>query len=59
VLDSIEFARGGAGSKWGSVRSAMGHPQPFPLKFVALGNEDYKFKMYKGKYGPISKIDKY
>uniref|UniRef100_A0ACD5Y482 Uncharacterized protein n=1 Tax=Avena sativa TaxID=4498 RepID=A0ACD5Y482_AVESA len=50
VLDSIESARGSAGSKWGSVRSAMGHPEPFPLKYVALGNEDCKFKIYKSNY---------
>ncbi|KAF3771789.1 Alpha-L-arabinofuranosidase 1 [Nymphaea thermarum] len=40
VLDSIEFARGNSTSKWGSVRAAMGHPEPFQLNHVALGNED-------------------
>ena len=32
VLDSLEFARGSANSSWGSVRAAMGHPEPFPVK---------------------------
>ncbi|EMS66249.1 Alpha-L-arabinofuranosidase 1 [Triticum urartu] len=40
VLDSLEFARGSAKSTWGSVRAAMGHPERFPLKYVAVGNED-------------------
>ncbi|XP_037429950.1 alpha-L-arabinofuranosidase 1-like isoform X2 [Triticum dicoccoides] len=40
VLDSLEFARGSAKSTWGSVRAAMGHPEQFPLKYVAVGNED-------------------
>ncbi|KAJ4971892.1 hypothetical protein NE237_004991 [Protea cynaroides] len=50
VLDSIEFARGDPGSKWGSVRAAMGHPEPFNLKYVAIGNEDCRKKNYKGNY---------
>jgi len=40
VLDSLEFARGSANSTWGSIRAAMGHPEPFPLQYVAIGNED-------------------
>uniref|UniRef100_A0A453HRF4 non-reducing end alpha-L-arabinofuranosidase n=1 Tax=Aegilops tauschii subsp. strangulata TaxID=200361 RepID=A0A453HRF4_AEGTS len=40
VLDSLEFARGSAKSTWGSVRAAMGHPERFQLKYVAVGNED-------------------
>ncbi|XP_043691447.1 alpha-L-arabinofuranosidase 1-like [Telopea speciosissima] len=50
VLDSIEFARGDSGSKWGSVRAAMGHPEPFDLRYVAIGNEDCWKKNYKGNY---------
>ncbi|TVU27137.1 hypothetical protein EJB05_29719 [Eragrostis curvula] len=50
VLDSLEFARGSADSKWGSVRAAMGHPEPFPVKYVAIGNEDCGKKFYRGNY---------
>jgi len=50
VLDSIEFARGSANSTWGSVRAAMGHPEPFPVKYVAIGNEDCGKKFYRGKF---------
>uniref|UniRef100_A0A0E0RD96 non-reducing end alpha-L-arabinofuranosidase n=1 Tax=Oryza rufipogon TaxID=4529 RepID=A0A0E0RD96_ORYRU len=50
VLDSLEFARGSAESTWGSVRSAMGHPERFPLKYVAIGNEDCGKEFYRGNY---------
>lgn len=48
ILDSIEFARGGADSKWGSVRAEMGHPEPFQLTHIAIGNEDCGKKHYRG-----------
>ncbi|XP_026413768.1 alpha-L-arabinofuranosidase 1-like [Papaver somniferum] len=50
MLESIEFARGDANTKWGSVRAAMGHPEPFNLKYVAIGNEDCGKKNYRGNY---------
>jgi len=50
VLDSLEFARGSANSSWGSVRAAMGHPEPFPVKYAAIGNEDCGKKFYNGNY---------
>lgn len=50
VLDSIEFARGEPTSKWGSVRAAMGHPAPFELKYMAIGNEDCGKKNYRGDF---------
>ncbi|KAF6163868.1 hypothetical protein GIB67_024723 [Kingdonia uniflora] len=50
VLDSLEFARGDSNSTWGSVRAAMGHPQPFDLRYVAVGNEDCGKKNYRGNY---------
>jgi len=48
ALDGLEFARGDSNSKWGSVRAAMGHPEPFDLKYVAVGNEDCGKKNYRG-----------
>jgi alpha-N-arabinofuranosidase len=41
ALDLIEFANGSADSKWGSVRSGMGHPEPFNMKFLGIGNEQW------------------
>jgi alpha-L-arabinofuranosidase len=39
TLDAIEYAIGPVDSKWGQVRARMGHPAPFPLKYVQIGNE--------------------
>ncbi|PHT63470.1 Alpha-L-arabinofuranosidase 2 [Capsicum annuum] len=39
TLDGIEFSRGASNSTWVSVRAAMGHPEPFDLRYVAVGNE--------------------
>lgn len=41
VLDLVEFANGGVNTKWGSVRASMGHPEPFNLKYVGIGNEQW------------------
>ena len=41
ALDLIEFANGAATSKWGKVRADMGHPEPFGLKMIAIGNEQW------------------
>ncbi|KAJ0961544.1 hypothetical protein J5N97_001717 [Dioscorea zingiberensis] len=56
ALDSIEFASGEADSKWGSVRASMGHPEPFELKYVALGNQDCWKKNYRAAYPDIQLI---
>ncbi|XP_050369283.1 alpha-L-arabinofuranosidase 1-like isoform X2 [Argentina anserina] len=50
ALDGIEFARGSPDSTWGSLRAAMGHPEPFDLRYVAVGNEDCGKKNYRGNY---------
>jgi alpha-L-arabinofuranosidase len=41
ALDLIEFANGAATSAWGRRRVEMGHPAPFNLKFVGVGNEQW------------------
>ena len=40
ALDLIEWANGPADSKWGKVRANAGHPEPFNLKYLGLGNEE-------------------
>ncbi|MER6980500.1 alpha-L-arabinofuranosidase C-terminal domain-containing protein [Streptomyces carpinensis] len=40
TLDLIEFANGPATSKWGKVRAEMGHPKPFHLTHIEVGNEE-------------------
>jgi alpha-L-arabinofuranosidase len=41
ALDLIEFANGSITSHWGNIRATMGHPEPFNLKFLAVGNEQW------------------
>jgi alpha-N-arabinofuranosidase len=41
ALDLIEFANGSANSKWGKVRTQLGHPAPFNMKFIGVGNEQW------------------
>lgn len=40
ALDLIEFATGPADSYWGQKRALLGHPEPFSLKYLAIGNEE-------------------
>ena len=41
ALDEIEYVTGPATSKWGALRAKAGHPQPFKLTYVEVGNEDW------------------
>ncbi len=41
ALDLIEFANGDTSSTWGKVRAGMGHPEPFHLKMMGVGNENW------------------
>ena len=41
ALDLVEFANGPADSPWGAKRAAMGHPEPFHLKMMGVGNEQW------------------
>jgi alpha-L-arabinofuranosidase len=41
ALDLIEFANGDATTPWGKVRAGMGHPAPFNLKMMGVGNENW------------------
>ncbi|WP_353707730.1 alpha-L-arabinofuranosidase C-terminal domain-containing protein [Cellulosimicrobium sp. ES-005] len=40
TVDLIEFANGDVTTEWGAVRAELGHPEPFGLKYVGLGNEE-------------------
>ena len=53
ALDLIEFANGPVDSKWGKVRAEMGHPAPFNLKFLGVGNEQWDYDEAHGNYGPV------
>jgi len=41
ALDLIEFANGAVTTNWGKIRSDMGHPKPFNLKYIGVGNEQW------------------
>jgi len=41
ALDLIEFANGPVTSTWGKVRAEMGHPKPFGMKYIGIGNEQW------------------
>lgn len=40
TVDLIEFANGGTDTEWGARRAALGHPEPFGLDMIGLGNEE-------------------
>jgi alpha-L-arabinofuranosidase len=41
ALDLVEFANGAPDTKWGKVRAQMGHPEPFNMKYLGIGNEQW------------------
>ncbi len=50
ALDLIEFANGAPSTAWGAKRAAMGHPEPFGMKMLGIGNEQWGpqyFERYK------------
>ena len=44
AVDLVEFANGDVSTTWGKLRAEMGHPEPFNLKFLAIGNEQWDYK---------------
>ena len=53
VLDLVEWANGPANSEWGSVRAAAGHPEPFNLEFIGIGNEDKMTPEFEERFSMI------
>ncbi|MCM1164303.1 MAG: carbohydrate binding domain-containing protein [Muribaculaceae bacterium] len=41
AVDLVEFANGDTTTQWGALRASMGHPEPFGLKYLAIGNEQW------------------
>ncbi|MGO9206843.1 MAG: alpha-L-arabinofuranosidase C-terminal domain-containing protein [Candidatus Limnocylindrales bacterium] len=50
VLDLIEYANGPATSKWGAKRAAAGHPGPFRLQYLGVGNEDHITPVFEERF---------
>ena len=69
IEDAIEYAQGDASTEWGAKRTAAGHPEPFKLKYIELGNEQWAdsyadrfnqlYKTLKDKYPEITFICTY
>lgn len=53
ILDLVEYANGPADSKWGRVRAEAGHPEPFNLKYLGIGNEDLISEAFKQRFKMI------
>jgi alpha-L-arabinofuranosidase len=66
ALDLVEFANGPTNSPWGARRAGLGHPQPFRLRFLAIGNEQWQqgyfdryaifYRALKAKYPELQLI---
>lgn len=66
AVDAIEYANGPVTSKWGAVRAKNGHPKPFNLKYLEIGNENggpaynERYKLFydavKAKYPEVTTI---
>jgi alpha-N-arabinofuranosidase len=60
ALEEIEYVTGGPDTKWGAERVKNGHPAPFTLHYVEVGNEDQfdRQKTYDGRYAQFYKAIK-
>jgi alpha-L-arabinofuranosidase len=58
AVDAIDYANGPATSTWGALRAKAGHPEPFGLRYVEIGNEDGLNPLYIDRYMLIYKAIK-
>jgi alpha-N-arabinofuranosidase len=60
AMDELEYVTGGTDTKWGAVRAKDGHPQPFKLTYVEIGNEEWfdRSGSYDERYAQFSKAIK-
>jgi len=58
VLDLIEYANGDVKTTWGKKRAEAGHPQPFNLKYIGIGNEDLITDVFEERFAMIFKAVK-
>lgn len=55
VLDLIEYCNGAPTTTWGSRRAEAGHPEPFNLEYIGIGNEDHITPEFEERYAMIVK----
>lgn len=53
VLALVEWANGPADSHWGALRAAAGHPEPFGLEYLGVGNEDTLTDTFRDRFSRI------
>jgi alpha-L-arabinofuranosidase len=53
VLDLVEYANGGTGTRWGALRAEHGHPAPYGLRYLGVGNEDEMTDDFRDRYARI------
>ena len=53
VLDLIEYANGDVTTEWGARRAADGHPDPFDMKYLGIGNEDMITEVFEPRFRMI------
>ncbi|MBO9618153.1 MAG: carbohydrate binding domain-containing protein [Niabella sp.] len=58
ILDLVEWANGAPTTKWGKLRAAAGHPKPFNLTYIGIGNEDLISDVFKERFTMIYKAVK-
>ena len=56
ALDEVEYVTGETSTRWGAERARDGHPAPFPLRYIEVGNEDYldKSGSYPERYAQFA-----
>ncbi|KAL2117165.1 hypothetical protein VTJ04DRAFT_9333 [Mycothermus thermophilus] len=50
AIDQLEYAMGDVTTKWGALRAQHGHPEPFSIKYVEIGNEDWFSDSYAWRF---------
>jgi alpha-L-arabinofuranosidase len=58
ILDLIEWANGPVTSTWGSKRAEAGHPEPFNLEYIGIGNEDKQTPEFRDRFKQIYEVVK-
>lgn len=53
ILDLVEYANGDSSSPWGKKRAEAGHPKPFNLKYIGIGNEDLITDIFEERFTMI------
>ncbi len=56
ILDLIEYANGSPDTEWGGRRASAGHPEPFNLKYLGIGNEDMITEVFEERFKYIHDI---